>query len=75
MNREAETREKVSVAIYIPVLIILQAWIHSVILHASLNQFFITAIKRFLNNIEGECNSIDQKGPSSNAQKRKRTLK
>ena len=37
MNREAETREKVSVTIYIPVLIILQAWIHSVILHASLN--------------------------------------
>lgn len=68
MNREAETREKVSVTIYIPVLIILQAWIHSVILHASLNQVFIISIKRFLNNVEGECNSIDQKGPSSNAQ-------
>lgn len=75
VKREAETREKVSVAIYILVLIVLQAWIHSVLLHASLNQAFIIAIKRFLNKVEGECNSIGQKGQKSNAQKRRRTLK
>lgn len=47
VKREAETREKMSVAIYIPVLIILRVWIHSVLVHASLNQAFINAVKDF----------------------------
>lgn len=64
-----------SVAIYVPVLIILQAWMPAVLLHASLNQAFIIAIKRFLNNVEGDCNRIGEKGPKSIAHKRKRALK
>lgn len=49
------------------VLIILQARIRSVLLHASLNQAFMNAIKRFLNNEEGERHRIGQKGLKSNA--------
>lgn len=57
-EKRIKTRKKMLVAIYTPILIILQAWKHSVLFHASVNQDFMNANERLLNNVERGCHRI-----------------